>query len=336
MSPSPTILIAMPLFEGWEHVAATLDSIKAQTHENYRVLISVDGGDERSFAVCRPYTEDSRFELVLQPNRLHWEGNINWLAQQLREDFFCYWQHDDYCDPKYLEILSAYAMRHPEASSVYCDMKVFGTMEQLIQHPSVTGFALQRVLAQVTQFNPAVIRCLVRASAMRASLPIRLASTWALALARAGELHRVPQLLYFRRIRPQSLTYTMRTRSAEVMWEAAMEWGLAVLEHVHPLIRRDEVVQLFSMVVDHLINRQTRGRWQYDFTNSDRAERLRFVSSLLKNAQARFGLSPFPETLASNDLQAALEKRRGEVGLQHGEDLFIDAVLDNLATRAAG
>ena len=77
MSDGPSILIAMPLFEGWEHVGEALESIKAQTYGNYRVLISVDGNDRRSHAVCERYAEDQRFELVLQPERLRWEGNIN-------------------------------------------------------------------------------------------------------------------------------------------------------------------------------------------------------------------------------------------------------------------
>ena len=327
MTESPTILIAMPLFEGWEHVAETLDSIKRQTYENYRVLISVDGGDQRSFTVCQPYTEDRRFQLVLQPTRLYWEGNMNWLAGQLREDFFCYWQHDDHCDPKYLETLIEYAKRHPQASSVYCDMKVFGTRDQIIKYPSVTGFALERVLRTITKFNPAVIRCLIRADAMRISLPIKLAATWAIALARAGELHRVPELLYFRRLRPEALSKTMLLRPPEVMWAVSLDWAMGVLEHTHPLIQKNEEAQLVSMIVDFTVNHQIRGKWQYDFTTADRPERLRFVAEFLAEAKARFGLTPFAELLTSDDPHAALQKRKGRAGAWDGEDLIVDAML---------
>jgi glycosyltransferase involved in cell wall biosynthesis len=65
MPSSPTILIAMPLFEGWEHVGETLESIKNQTYRNFRVLISVDGGDRRSYEACQPHLNDPRFEIVL-------------------------------------------------------------------------------------------------------------------------------------------------------------------------------------------------------------------------------------------------------------------------------
>src|SRR5687768_7933447 len=93
---SPRIMLAMPLFHGWEHVEQTLESIRKQTYRNYRLLISVDGGDQRSHDACLRFADDPRVKLVLHETRLGWAGNINWLVGQLREDYFCYWQHDDY------------------------------------------------------------------------------------------------------------------------------------------------------------------------------------------------------------------------------------------------
>ena len=326
MNSSPRIMIAMPLFEGWEHVSETLASIRAQTFENFRVLISVDGGDQRSYAACEPHLEDSRIEIVVHDRRLRWGGNMNWLAAQLREDYFCYWQHDDFCAPEYLETLTNYADRHPRASSVYCDMKVFGTMESIVKLPSCVGFALQRVLTQVQHFNAAVIRCLIRADALRASLPIELASTWAFALARAGELHRVPKLLYFRRIRPESLTHTMPKRSTQEMWRASLDWGLGLLEQAHTLVQPNELAQLFGMTAEFIVNRQVRGKWQYDFTKSERAERLAFVAQLLDEAKSSLGLLPYPDVEACGGT-SALQNRRASDDLWEGEDLIIDAMM---------
>jgi glycosyltransferase involved in cell wall biosynthesis len=325
MNSTPRIMIAMPLFEGWEHVGDTLNSIRSQTFRNFRVLISVDGGDARSYAACKAHLDDPRIQIVMHERRLRWEGNINWLAGQLREDYFCYWQHDDYCVPEYLETLLEYADRHPHAASVYCDMKVFGTMRMVVKHPSCTGFALQRVMSQVHRFNPAVIRCLIRANAIRASLPIKLASTWSLALARTGELHRVPKLMYFRRIRPESLTHTMPKRSPEEMWRASLDWGLGLLEQAHPLIQREETVQLFGMVADLIVNKQIRGNWQYDFTDCDHSQRLKFVAEFLDEANSVLGLVPYPNLVKCGG-PIGLQARRGSDDLWDGEDLLIDAM----------
>src|SRR4029079_10988540 len=134
---TPSILIGMPLFEGWDVVAETLESIRRQDYSNYRVLISVDGPDERSQAACDSFLTDPRFHLVTQPRHIGWEANTTWLAENLVEDFFCYWQHDDVCEPAYLQKLIAHAILHPEASAVYCDMQHFGEKTRVLTDASV-------------------------------------------------------------------------------------------------------------------------------------------------------------------------------------------------------
>ena len=329
MNYAPTILIAVPLFEGWEHVGETLQSIKLQTYRNFRVLISVDGGDRRSYAACQPHLDDERFEIVLQDKRLFWEGNVNWLAGQLREDYFCYWQHDDYCDPTYLQKLVDHAVRHPEGSSVYCDMQLMDTMEGLIQHPSTLGFALQRILQQVDHFNPAVIRCLIRADALRYSLPIKMVFTWGMSLARVGELHRLPELLYFRRIRAKGLTYTLLERPPKVLWQQSLEFALGVIQNAYPLVPAEERVRLFGFAVDRLINRRLYRKWLYDFGKADQQIRLRFVREFLAETYARFGWQPFTGPEGSDPI-ANLRARRQRAGLFEGEDLIIEALLADL------
>jgi hypothetical protein len=329
MSPSPTILIAMPLFEGWEHVGETLQSIKRQTYQNFRVLISVDGGDRRSYAACEPHLNDQRFEIVLQDKRLYWEGNVNWLANQLHEDYFCYWQHDDFCDPTYLQKLIEYAEAHPQASSVYCDMQFVGTMDGKMQHPSTTGFALQRVLQQTDRFNPAVIRCLIRADALRSSLPIKMVFTWGMSLARIGELHRVPELLYFRRIRKQGLTYTFLERPPEVLWQQSLEFALGLIANAYPLVPAEEGIRLFGFALHQLIRQRVFKEWLYDFGSADQPTQLQFVKEFLSETEHRFGWRPYPDLPGGSPAVAVLQKRRQYKGVFEGEDLIIDAMLSD-------
>ncbi|MEQ1943483.1 glycosyltransferase family A protein [Mesorhizobium sp. VNQ89] len=302
------ILIAMPLFEGWEHVEQTLLSIQRQTFRDYRVLISVDGGDRRSYEACKSFAEDPRIEVVLQNDRLRWEGNINWLARHLREDYFCYWQHDDHCAPDYLEVLLDHADRHPEAASVYCDMQHFGTRNDVVRHRSVLGFALQRVLEQAGRANPAAIRCLVRREAMLSALPITSATTWTIAVARAGELHRIPRVLYFRRNRPESLGMQMLKMPEDEMLDFTLEYALGVFRHAYPLIQKNEAAQLLAMIADQLVNAQIRKRWQVDFAAGPSELRHQFVERFLTGATAEFDVDPASIDKA-RDLLARLSSR---------------------------
>lgn len=327
----PAILIAMPLYQGWEHVGQTLESIQRQTYSNFRVLISVDGNDQQSYDACSPFMSDPRFERVLQSKHLDWDGNMTWLGEQLREDFFCYWQHDDHCDPEYLETLVDHAVKNPQATSIYCDMQVYGDIEKLTQVPSQKGFALERVMFHVlTPPEPAAIRCLVRANAMKAALPITVVHTWLMTVARLGEMHRVPKLMYYRRSRPEALTFTLPTRSETVLKQDALEWALGVMKNLHPLVGADEITRLFAAVVEWTANQIPRGKYQYDFRYVDRDEQLRFVAEFLREANARLGLRPYlgadsPGKGDNSDCQPFEIARE----LLPGEDLLIDALRMN-------
>src|SRR5260221_3212112 len=95
VSRAASIFVGVPAFGGWPFVDETLQSIANQDLMDFRVLISVDGGDERTAGVCAKYTGDPRFELVVQPRRLGWAGNLNWLMARSTGDCFCYWQQYD-------------------------------------------------------------------------------------------------------------------------------------------------------------------------------------------------------------------------------------------------
>src|SRR5262245_18089890 len=64
-------------------------SVQQQTFRNFEAIISVDGGDQETAAVCRPFLSDPRFRMIIHPNRLDWVGNFNWLLQQDLQEFFC-------------------------------------------------------------------------------------------------------------------------------------------------------------------------------------------------------------------------------------------------------
>jgi hypothetical protein len=327
MTNRPTIFIAMPLFEGWEHVAHTLETIQQQTCRDYRALISVDGGDRRSYDACLPFLSDPRFEIVLHQDRLGWSGNMNYLASQFVEDFFCYWQHDDYCKPSYLETLLAHAAAHPEASATYCDMQIFGEKNEILRQPSATGFVLERVLGQISKPSIAAIRCLIRADALRASVPIKLGATWALSLARAGELHRVPKLLYFRRSRQEALTFTMLEEPPSVKWRASLDWSLAVLENIYPLIGEEERAKLFAMIVDLATTDKIRLRLKYRFIEKSYDLKVKFARQFLAESASTYGWRPYVDIADGAHKQALCERMKAKDRLPSGEALLMDAIL---------
>ncbi len=204
------VTIGVPVYKGEAFIADALRCIQAQTHTEWEAIVSFDGPQPRSEAVCRPFFSDPRFRCVVHPERLGWVGHLNWLMSQVSGDFWYFHQQDDLTDPTYLEVLVEHARRHPEAALVYCDLVPFGRIEgRFEQAPSVTGateFTRQMTMLR-EHLNAYALRGLTRAEAVRRAGPVPTNDrqnfgvdiAWLAGVALAGELHHVPAELYRKR-----------------------------------------------------------------------------------------------------------------------------------------
>jgi hypothetical protein len=208
MASADGVTLGVPVYRGELFLEETLRSIQSQTHQEFEVVISLDGPQPEAEALCQPFLRDSRFRLVTQSERLGWVGNLNWLMARVTTPFWCYQQQDDLLDPRYLEILVDYAGRAPEAAVVYCDMEAFGALSAKFAQSSVTGSAPARQLALLHDHLPAVaFRGLTRVEALRlgGGVPANEVdnfacdTAWMAAMARWGELRRLPVTLYRKR-----------------------------------------------------------------------------------------------------------------------------------------
>lgn len=332
--PSPAILVAVPVFQGWDHVAETLASIRAQSFSNIRVLISVEGGDERSYEVCRGYADDPRFELVQQPHRLGWPGNFNWLLSQLREDFLCYWQQDDLCDPSYLETLHDHAMRHPEAAVVYSDIQHFAGKTSIVRHESVLGAPFARVLDQIQRSGAVPLRGVIRREAVLAAGPIpegrKQETVWVVSLAREGELHRIPRTLYKRRVWLGSLSAREKRVEQAEAYRVTVAWALGMLAAALPAAAPSDHDCLFATIVDRMVVAKAGRRFQFNPKRASEADRLKLVTEFLREAARRHGVIPFAKMIEGDDAEASLTACKENPG-SAAEGLIAEAMLSDLA-----
>ena len=62
--------IIVPVYNAEEWLKECLDSLVAQTIDDFEVILVDDGSTDRSFDICREYAEkDSRFRLIRQDNQ---------------------------------------------------------------------------------------------------------------------------------------------------------------------------------------------------------------------------------------------------------------------------
>lgn len=203
-----TITVCIPVWNGAAFVSETIRSVQAQTLSDVRVHISVDRSDDSSLSVCRSFEDDRRIRVTEQAERLGWVGNTNWLLRSVDTPLACMLPHDDILLPAYLERMAAHLQREPAALMAFSDIRTFGREEVTIVQPSVTGDVCTRIVTFLSEhFNAVGYRGLFRTQIFERGRFLRedaagfAADTlWLLELAGAGELHRVPELLYRKRL----------------------------------------------------------------------------------------------------------------------------------------
>jgi GT2 family glycosyltransferase len=236
-----TVTVGVPVYRGERWIADALRSIQEQTHRDMRVVISVDGPQPECERLCAPFLSDERFRLVVQPERLGWQGNVAWLMSQVDTPFWCYHQQDDVLEPTYLATLFEHAEKVPEAAIVYCDIDVFGDVDMAVSQGSITGPLISRLLSVLTQPLLALpLRGLTRARALQEAGVIRprgvecwaVDVVWLAAVARTGELHRVPARLYKKRWHGQNLSKEVLSWPGEMRRHAWVVHCVDMLEEM--------------------------------------------------------------------------------------------------------
>ena len=219
---APLIGVGVPVWRGAAFVAETLESVLNQRGVRLKIIVSIDGADADSEHACRPFASDPRVHIVVQPRRLGWVKNTAAvLAIAIKgAEFVCVQPHDDWVEPDYFSTLLDMARNCPHAAIVYSDIIHFGVYRGVLSQDSVTGTPMARQLSLLTHhFNAFAYRGLIRASALASLPPISgndcgdfaCDSVWMARLARAGELVRVPQALYHKRMHAVSTHQTWNT-----------------------------------------------------------------------------------------------------------------------------
>ena len=135
MTRQTTVTALLPAYRAADFIQDTLDSLSAQTRAGFNVIVSVDGGDDDTHAVClRHAAEDSRFRVIKQEQRLGWLGNQNFLLDKADADYALHAFADDVLAPDYLDKLCDVLDSRPEVVLSYSDILltyVDGTKRQM-------------------------------------------------------------------------------------------------------------------------------------------------------------------------------------------------------------
>jgi putative sugar O-methyltransferase len=201
------LTIGMPVYNNAATIRTALDSLLAQTHDDFEMVISDNGSTDETGAICQDYAaRDRRLRYVRQPSNLGPAMNFRFVLFEARTPYFMWAAGDDRWTPTFAE--RNVEMLERDASLAMSQSQVLFTIDGQPAHMSTGTYPLMgSVEENVARYlhNPADnsrYYGVWRTDILRKIFPDRsfFALDWAVAAAtlRYGKHYEIPEVLMFR------------------------------------------------------------------------------------------------------------------------------------------
>lgn len=123
----PQISLIVPVYNVEEYLPRCLDSIRAQTFENFEVILVDDGSSDGSSEICDTYVKlDDRFSVIHRANGGAGAARNSGIDRACGT-YLSFVDGDDYIDPRMIELLYAHALETHADMAVCGIYNVYGT-----------------------------------------------------------------------------------------------------------------------------------------------------------------------------------------------------------------
>jgi len=104
VSTVPLVSIGLPVYNGERFLAQALDSLLGQSLSDLELIISDNASTDRTPDICREYAaRDARIRYIRHEVNVGPRRNWNFVAEQARGRYFKWATANDFCDPQMLE-----------------------------------------------------------------------------------------------------------------------------------------------------------------------------------------------------------------------------------------
>lgn len=160
MDTSKKISILMGIYNCAPTLREAIDSIVAQTYDNWEFIICDDGSRDESHAVALEYAEKDprRFRIIQNEKNLGLNATLNKCLSLADGDYIARMDGDDLCAPDRFEKEAAFLNAHPEYAIVSCHMTTF-------DEEGTWGLVTAKETPQVRDF-PTTVPMFVHAACM--------------------------------------------------------------------------------------------------------------------------------------------------------------------------
>jgi glycosyltransferase involved in cell wall biosynthesis len=217
----PRLSIGLPVYNGENYLAESLEALLGQTYENFELIISDNGSTDATPDICHRYVKaDSRVQYYRQPENIGSTPNHNFVFAKSRGELFKWAAADDLyarnlleCCVRALEEYPRVVLAHSWTAAIDSD----GNVTQALEYPLATNSAraperFRSMLFGTGRNDYGVIRAddqygVIRAKVLRRVAPhgshYHADRTIMTEIALYGPFHQTPDWLYFRRDHPR-------------------------------------------------------------------------------------------------------------------------------------
>jgi len=252
----PIATFGLPVYNGENFIARAIGSILAQDCPNFELVIGDNGSTDGTEEICREFAaKDARVSYHRSPENRGAAWNYTRLVPLARGRYFKWASHDDMIAPGYLRVLSGELDASPNAVlafplAIFIDenddqLRVHHEDEEWDIRDQSPSVRMGRVLGTLGLCNP--IFGLMRTDILRAT---RIIGAFDAAdilllseLALHGELHFVPEPLFYRRMHDNMSRRALKNPEDVAKWfdtsarSYSLPWTRLWFEHVDAIRR---------------------------------------------------------------------------------------------------
>ena len=213
MNTVPRLSIGLPVYNGENYLAESLDALLGQSYEDFELIISDNASTDGTADICHRYgKQDSRIRYIRQPRNIGLAPNHNFVLDQARGELFKWASNDDLYARDLLKCCVEALDEYPQfvlAHSWTAMIDSSGTVTRAAPYPLATASSRtpERFRSMLFDSGSDDSEGVIRVEVLRRTTPYdsyqRSDRTLTAEIGLHGPFYTVPDWLYFRRDHPE-------------------------------------------------------------------------------------------------------------------------------------
>ena len=267
---SPRVSIGIPVYNGEPFLSKALDSILAQTFDNFELIISDNASTDGTRDICQDYAaRDKRINYYKNKTNLGAAFNYNRVFELSSGEYFKWAAADDLCAPDLLEKCAAVLDSDPEVILCYPKTDIIDESGIIIkEHNRSLNLRSDNVIARFRQAIMTIGECnavfgLIRSEILKkTSLIGRYPGSDRVLLTELtlyGQFSELPDRLFFRREHAQASSCNRSIESTQEFFDPKTKGKICLPKWKHQVqdisnivrapLRQTEKMRLFLCVL---------------------------------------------------------------------------------------